>query len=41
MARLRDAGARHLVVGDPQLVPPGGPLAAGLFAALAGAVLRR
>ncbi|WP_197040392.1 ArnT family glycosyltransferase [Pseudonocardia halophobica] len=30
VARLRDAGARHLVVGDPQLVPPGGPLAAWL-----------
>ncbi|GAA4697106.1 hypothetical protein GCM10023215_39060 [Pseudonocardia yuanmonensis] len=30
VARLRDAGARFLVVGDPQLVPPGGPLATWL-----------
>ncbi|GAA2871157.1 hypothetical protein GCM10010472_30670 [Pseudonocardia halophobica] len=30
VARLRDAGARFLVVGEPQLVPLGGPLAAWL-----------
>ncbi|MFR9802650.1 ArnT family glycosyltransferase [Pseudonocardia sp. RS010] len=30
VARLRDAGAHFLVIGDPQLVPPNGPLAAWL-----------